>query len=241
MPSASSSRMASSTAFDDKGSEYRVAGKQAVIMSMARSHGMINNGGRGLSSSIHIRRNALKELVPNLDDAPVALVPESTRGLALLRSYAMLIVNDPLSTSDIRHAADEHLVHLFAIVAGATGDALDFAVANGVAAGRLRAIKADILQQLADPSLNLEIVAARHGITTRHVQRLFEREGTSFSGFLGEARLSCAHGKLTNRNYAGVSILSIAFECGFADISTFNRAFRRAYGMTPSEARNMGR
>jgi len=32
-------------------------------------------------------------------------------------------------------------------------------------------------------------------------------------------------------------IALIAFDAGFADLSTFNRAFRRRFGMTPSEMR----
>jgi AraC-like DNA-binding protein len=33
------------------------------------------------------------------------------------------------------------------------------------------------------------------------------------------------------------AISEIAFDVGFADLSHFNRAFRRRYGMTPSEVR----
>ena len=33
------------------------------------------------------------------------------------------------------------------------------------------------------------------------------------------------------------SVSAIAHESGFADLSYFNRAFRKRYGMTPSDAR----
>jgi AraC-like DNA-binding protein len=32
-------------------------------------------------------------------------------------------------------------------------------------------------------------------------------------------------------------ITAIAYECGFNDLSYFNRSFRRRFGLTPSEAR----
>ena len=32
-------------------------------------------------------------------------------------------------------------------------------------------------------------------------------------------------------------IAAVAFECGFADVSYFNRAFRRHYGVAPSDVR----
>jgi AraC-like DNA-binding protein len=34
------------------------------------------------------------------------------------------------------------------------------------------------------------------------------------------------------------SIASLAFEVGFGDLSYFNRAFKRFYGVTPSEVRD---
>jgi AraC-like DNA-binding protein len=34
------------------------------------------------------------------------------------------------------------------------------------------------------------------------------------------------------------AIGDIALDCGFGDISYFNRAFRRRYGASPSEIRN---
>lgn len=46
-------------------------------------------------------------------------------------------------------------------------------------------------------------------------------------------RLSSAYSMLASRR--GRSILQVAFDCGFADISTFNRAFRKVYGATPSD------
>jgi AraC-like DNA-binding protein len=34
-----------------------------------------------------------------------------------------------------------------------------------------------------------------------------------------------------------VPISTIAFDCGFSDISHFNRVFRRQFGCTPSDVR----
>jgi AraC-like DNA-binding protein len=36
------------------------------------------------------------------------------------------------------------------------------------------------------------------------------------------------------------AISTIAFECGFGDLSYFNRSFRRMYGATPSDIRDAG-
>jgi AraC-like DNA-binding protein len=35
-----------------------------------------------------------------------------------------------------------------------------------------------------------------------------------------------------------MSISTIAYECGFGDITAFNRAFRKQYDASPSDVRN---
>jgi AraC-like DNA-binding protein len=36
-------------------------------------------------------------------------------------------------------------------------------------------------------------------------------------------------------------VIDVAFNCGFASLSSFNRAFRAAYGITPSEYARLAR
>ncbi len=80
-------------------------------------------------------------------------------------------------------------------------------------------------------------LAARHGVTPRYVQALFEDDGTTFSHFLVGERLARAHRMLCNPLQATNSISAIAYAAGFSDLSYFNRAFRRRYGATPSDVR----
>jgi len=46
---------------------------------------------------------------------------------------------------------------------------------------------------------------------------------------------------ITDPRFFERPIAAIAFEAGFGDLSYFNRAFRRRYRMTPSEARAAAR
>lgn len=69
------------------------------------------------------------------------------------------------------------------------------------------------------------------------MQALFESERMSIGRYLLEARLRRAHRLLTGPFAAGRSITAIAYECGFNDLSYFNRSFRRRFGLTPTEAR----
>jgi len=63
---------------------------------------------------------------------------------------------------------------------------------------------------------------------------------TTFSEFVLEHRLLLARRLLTNPGNRLSKISTIAYDAGFADISYFNRAFRRRFEATPSELRNAG-
>src|SRR5262245_25456995 len=126
------------------------------------------------------------------------------------------------------------LADLIALALGAGGDAAQLARQRGLRAARLRAIKADIASHLGEPELTVTAVAARQGVSPRYVQILFESQGTTFSRFVLGQRLARAHGLLSDPRYAAWTITAIALEAGFGDLSTFNHAFRRAYGGSPS-------
>jgi AraC-like DNA-binding protein len=53
--------------------------------------------------------------------------------------------------------------------------------------------------------------------------------------------LSRVHRLLTDPSHADRKISAIAFNVGFGDLSYFNRAFRRRYGVAPSELRAAAR
>jgi AraC-like DNA-binding protein len=84
--------------------------------------------------------------------------------------------------------------------------------------------------------LSAEFIAGRLGMSARSLQRLFEREGLTFSGFVTGERLARAHNVLGEDDSR--SIAEIAMDCGFGDISYFNRKFRARYHAAPSDVRN---
>ena len=107
-------------------------------------------------------------------------------------------------------------------------------------AARLQVVKSDITRNLGDYGLSVAAIAARHGVTPRYIHKLFESEGRTFSEYVLDRRLSAAHRLLTNRRLADRSIASVAYDCGFGDLSYFNRTFRRRYNATPTEVRSSG-
>ena len=119
----------------------------------------------------------------------------------------------------------------------ATDDAARIAGGRGVRAARLKAIVADIEKNLANGDVRPDALARRHGVSTRYIRKLFEGEGTSLSQFVLGRRLALVRAALVDPRLAHRTIGAIAYDAGFGDLSTFNHAFRRRFGMTPSDLR----
>jgi len=59
----------------------------------------------------------------------------------------------------------------------------------------------------------------------------------NFASFINQRRIAAARAMLAAPEHAGTSITSIAFDLGFGSLGPFNRAFREATGVTPTEFR----
>jgi AraC-like DNA-binding protein len=156
----------------------------------------------------------------------------------LLTSYTQIIERLSLAAPELRHLLVDHKYDLVTLLRGATRDAPETTNGRSSRAARLEAIKTEILNGLDRHELSLAGLAARHGVTPRYVQRLFETEGLTFSQFVRDRRLERAYRMLRDRRFAHRTISTIAYDAGFGDLSHFNRAFRRRFGKSPSEARS---
>jgi AraC-like DNA-binding protein len=93
-----------------------------------------------------------------------------------------------------------------------------------------------VKENLGDPGLCVARMAERHGISERRVHRLFASIGESPAAYVRARRLEWAARLLTgpSRNR---TMMDIALWCGFCDLGTFTRAFKRRYGAPPAEWR----
>jgi AraC-like DNA-binding protein len=128
-----------------------------------------------------------------------------------------------------------HLVDLVALALG--GDTLELEEQSGVRAARLGAILQAIANQTSNLGLSAATIAAQLGITPRYVHLLLEQSGQTFTQHVLQKRLEKARELLGGDEGQDRKIADIALEAGFADLSHFNRAFRRHFGDTPSGAR----
>jgi len=94
-----------------------------------------------------------------------------------------------------------------------------------------------VARRFSDPDFDLDNVAGALGLSRRYVQQLLEETGKSFTEHLVERRLERAFAMLTDRRCLHLAIIDIAFAAGLADVSHFNRMFRRRFGETPSGVR----
>jgi AraC-like DNA-binding protein len=188
--------------------------------------------------AINLRRQLLRPLLRDFDAILARPISNHIDGLRLLSIYIEgLIEKSALNSADTARLVVTQIYDLAALIMGATRDAAEIAKGRGLRVARLRAIKADIAEKLANPNLSVQTVAIRQGVSPRYVQILFEEEGTTFSQYVIGQRLARAYRLLTDARLANRSITSVAFDVGFGDLTYFNRAFRRCYGGTPSEVR----
>lgn len=188
---------------------------------------------------IRLSRAALSPLVRDVDDAVLCRIPRGTGMLGLLKGYVDAVFEDPaLALPQMRQLIDAQLCDLVAVTLGATRDATAIAEGRGMRVARLHAIKTDIEAHLTNSDLSPGAVARRQQISDSYIRKLFASERTSFSQYVLGRRLERARRMLMDQRWSDRSIASIAFDAGFGDLSYFNRAFKRCYGLTPSDVRD---
>jgi AraC-like DNA-binding protein len=224
-----------------RGREAVVRAGEAVLAS-AEHTGFVTVPARARFISLRVPRRLLGPAIADLDTSLLRTIPSDTPALRLLTAFVGPIADaDVLAVPQLHGFLATCLHDLFALTVGATRDAAEVAAGRGLSAARLRAIKGCIMQSLGDSTLSIGAVAARQRITPRYVRMLFERDGTSFSEFVLGNRLARAHCMLRDPRQAGRTISTIAYECGFGDLSYFGRTFRRQFGATPSDVRHQMR
>ena len=85
-------------------------------------------------------------------------------------------------------------------------------------------------------AMSLEYVAERIKKSPSYVSKIFKTEmGCGFSDYLTQKRMSKAIGLLTNPE---MKVYEIAEQCGYANVSSFIKVFRKNYEKSPNEYRN---
>jgi len=105
---------------------------------------------------------------------------------------------------------------------------------------RRRALFEAVESELTDPELDVHRLAKGMGVSARYVQMLFAEMGTTPRAFIQNRRLELAARRL-EREGTEVTVTDVAYDVGFNDLSSFCRAFRRRFDMSPRNYRAGGR
>jgi AraC-like DNA-binding protein len=139
---------------------------------------------------------------------------------ALEMSKDALMAPNRLGDSSISSFFDAHLDQELAALADNEG--LD------------RRVRIQIAQALSEGVPTVSDVADRLGLSGRTLQRRLSEQGHAFQDLVDDARQELAESLLRRTDYA---LAEVAFLTGFAEQSTFTRAFKRWSGRTPATYR----
>lgn len=181
-------------------------------------------------------------LAPRLahpDSATATLLPQADRRARLLADQFAELWQQ--SDNDIA-AADstatvELMCNVIAEVAGHSADAHG-AIGRAEREWLLAAIKRHIDAHLETGSLSVEGLVRRFQVSRASLYRLFGADG-GLARYVQDQRLNRALRLLIAPDARGKRLIDLAVDLQFSGDSTFVRAFRRQFGMTPGEIREL--
>ncbi|QOG16318.1 MULTISPECIES: helix-turn-helix domain-containing protein [Bradyrhizobium] len=208
-----------------------------VLIDMAQPNRTVlrGSGGRTRMMTIILQRAMLAPRLAHPDSATATLLPSNHPHARLLASHyaALALPPDPEAGS-----AEATIEAIADIVAAAAGGAAD--IAAGVERAERHLYLSVIKRRIAD---NLETDVLTAGELCRHFQisratlyRLFEADG-GLAHYVREQRLNLAFRQLISPSAEDTRLIDLAVGMRFSSDSTFIRAFRRKFGLTPGELR----
>jgi AraC-like DNA-binding protein len=219
------------------GKELVLADGNATLVSLTEPFSLTHRP-PGDVLALRIPRLHLAPLIADSEDSCMRLVAHDSGALRLLTDYVAIASERQTTASrELQHLVAGHIRDLVAVTVGTIRDTAEVVLGRGLRAAQLHAIKRDIARNLDQPGLSVTTLATRHRCTPRFIQRLFETEGTTYTEYVLAQRLARAHRTLLDPRHAGEKISVVAYDCGFGDLSYFNRVFRRHYGAAPSDVR----
>ncbi len=86
-----------------------------------------------------------------------------------------------------------------------------------------------------DENLSLSLLSERSGVAQSHLSQVINQHfDLNFYDFVNQFRVNEAKKMLSSREYDHLSVLGIAYDCGFKSKSSFNRYFKKYTSLSPS-------
>ncbi|MFI6449381.1 helix-turn-helix domain-containing protein [Kitasatospora sp. NPDC050543] len=194
--------------------------------------------GQAQTVMLQIPRSALRLRSDRVDRLLSQRIPASTGTAAILAGFLGTLLDHgprckPAELSHLGHVAVDLATACLAQHLGA----LEEAPAEARAQVMLQRVTAFIEHNLGDPDLTPRTIADWHNISLRALYDLFRDQPTSVAASIRRRRLERCHTDLARRELRNQSVQTIAARWGFSNATAFSRAFRDAYGITPTEHR----
>ncbi|QKD05409.1 helix-turn-helix domain-containing protein [Mesorhizobium loti] len=188
------------------------------------------------SLTLVLPRTLLEPHVADLDTLHGRILPRDSALNTMLAAHMRLLYAQApaLMLPDI-HAAAQATAAMVAAFAGPSSDGRDM-IAQISAGASLKACRKMIDANLHDPWMGPEFLCNKLGVSRAKLYRMFEPLG-GVTLYIQRRRLMRAYRFTIDPAYAQERISAIAIRCGFGNVSVFNRAFRQAHGMSPTELR----
>ncbi|MFE1797311.1 helix-turn-helix domain-containing protein [Streptomyces sp. NPDC059517] len=169
-----------------------------------------------------------------LDDTARPYSPAAAASQFLLLLARHLHGLGPLDTARL---AGRMLEVLTAALADALDDRNTVPPTGGppTLSGRIHAF---IQENLGDPGLTPDTIAAAHHISLRYLHKLFHAEGHTVAAWIRERRLEQCRRDLADPALSDLPIRAIAARWGFTSPAHFSQAFRSAHGLSPRQFRH---
>ncbi|MEU7509746.1 helix-turn-helix domain-containing protein [Streptomyces lavendulae] len=191
-------------------------------------------------SLLRVRRSVLPLPQDHADQLLGTRLATGTASGALLASYLTGLRThteraDPTELSRLGSVGLDLCAAYLAVQSGSPGT-LPPETRRQVLLARIRAF---IDHNLPDPRLGPDTIAAHHHISVRLLHSLFRAEPETVAATIRRLRLEHSRTDLADPRLVHSKIGEIAARWGFRHPADFSRAFRRAYGMPPSDYRRL--
>jgi AraC-like DNA-binding protein len=186
---------------------------------------------------VHCPRHQLESRLRSIRAVTAACIGDGSPIGALLAGTLVTLARERRHFAPPEaEAVGRYALDLLATSLEATPEAGAAVFSRGSAA-LLTRINAYVRDNLADPALVPGRIAAAHGISVRHVHRLFHESGDSVAAAIRRGRLDRCRADLEDTRQRARSITEIALRWGFNDSAHFSRAFKARFGVSPRAVR----
>ena len=182
---------------------------------------------------LFLTRDAFRDIAPLLDGAR-GTVLDTPLGHLLGDYMCALERRLPSLTADDMPALGRVVGAMVAAAIGPSASRIA-AAGNQIDLGVMERVRCCVREHLHSPDLEPAMLSRLVGVSRSKLYRLFQHKG-GVAHYIQEQRLLAAHVALSAA--LPQTIAAIAQMLCFADASSFSRAFRRAFGYSPSDVRD---